>query len=107
MDAEKLAMQRRIDTLDRLANRLYAALTEAERENARLKAALETVKRQRDGLMSEVAGHCWACKNAKLSEISRSLFTCEFTSSVGMIHSKCEHWEWRGLCESNGGAEDA
>ena len=48
MDAEKLAMQRRIDALDQHANRLHAALTEAERENARLKAELETVKRQRD-----------------------------------------------------------
>ena len=64
---------------------------------------LELVKRQRDALMSEVAGHCWACKNAKPSEIGRSLFTCEFLPSVGMIRSKCEHWEWRGLCKENGG----
>lgn len=48
MDAEKKAMQRRIDKLDQYATRLHAALTEAERENARLKAELETVKRQRD-----------------------------------------------------------
>ena len=48
MDAEKLAMQRRIDTMDRLANRLYAALAGAEREIARLTAELETVKRERD-----------------------------------------------------------
>lgn len=48
MDAEKLAMQRRIDTMDEYANRLHAALIEAERENARLKAELETVKRERD-----------------------------------------------------------
>ena len=106
MVAEKLEMQRRIDTLDQYASRLHAALTGAEREIARLTAELENVKRERDGLMSEVAGHCWACKNAKLSEISRSLFTCEFTSSVGMIHSKCEHWEWSGLCAENGGAEE-
>ena len=106
MDAERNALQRRIDTLDQHAVKLHAALTGAEREIARLTAELETVKRQRDGLMSEVAGHCWACKNAKLSEISRSLFTCEFTSSVGMIHSKCEHWEWRGLCAENGGVQD-
>lgn len=48
MDAEKLAMQRRIDTLDEYATSLHAALTEYERENARLKAELETVKRERD-----------------------------------------------------------
>lgn len=48
MDAEKLAMQRRIDTLDQHATRLHAALTEQEREIARLTAELETVKRERD-----------------------------------------------------------
>lgn len=84
MDDERMMMQRRIDNLCE---------------------QLELVKRQRDALMSEVAGHCWACKNAKPSEIGRSLFTCEFLPSVGMIRSKCEHWEWRGVQE-NGGADD-
>ena len=36
MDAEKKAMQRRIDKLDQYAARLHAALTGAEREIARL-----------------------------------------------------------------------
>lgn len=54
MDAEKLALRRRIDTLDQHATRLHAALTEYERENARLKADLEIAKIQNQ-YISEVA----------------------------------------------------
>ena len=53
MDDEKQAMQRRIDTLDQHATRLHAALTEQEREIARLTAELETVKRERDAAVEK------------------------------------------------------
>ena len=98
MDAEKLAMQRRIDTLDQHATRLHAALTEAERENARLKADLENVKRERDAAVKDmtVIKFCHTCKWDKYSvDESDICYSCV---------NKC-YWEWRGLCEANGGAE--
>ena len=96
MDAEKLAMQRRIDTLDQHAIRLHAALTEYERENARLKAELETVKRERDAAVKDAkhAG-CVVCKYSDF-EWPKNCHDCEMGS----------RWEWRGLCESNGGANN-
>lgn len=126
MDAEKLAMQRRIDTLDQHATRLHAALTEAERENARLKAELEIVmreleeekanhqhtlecaqqfeedwlkmKRERDAAVKDMAviKLCHTCKLDKNSvDESDICYSCV---------NKC-YWEWRGLCESNGGKD--
>ena len=86
MDAEKKMMQRRIDNL-------------IER--------LEKVERERKALLKEVNGFCWSCKNKKPSKVSHNLSICEFfPKSLGMIRAKCEHWEWRGLCKENGGAED-
>lgn len=127
MDAEKLAMQRRIDTLDQYATRLHAALTEAERENARLKAELETVMRT---LEEEKANHqhtfecaqqfekewertkryrnsavadpqerrdCVDCKN------HYKLPTEEPCRSCGIGQ---RNWEYRWLNKKNGGAEE-
>ena len=108
MDAEKMAMQRRIDTMDRLANRLYAALKEHERENARLKADLETVKRERDAAVKdlEASKSCGSCIH--FDEISFLLHDAELH-----LPSQCvncilgiSQYVWRGVQE-NGGAEDA
>lgn len=54
MDAEKQAMQRRIDTLDQHAVKLHAALTENERENAQLKAELNVVRIQKNKMYEEM-----------------------------------------------------
>lgn len=107
MDAEKLAMQRRIDTLDQYANRLHAALTEAERDNARLKAELETVKRERDAAIKLLKYHksCAACKHSKLIP-DGDRFWIDCPKRDGRCRAK-DMWEWRGLCEENGGAGDA
>lgn len=103
MDAEKLAMQRRIDTLDQHAIRLHAALTEYERENARLKAELETVKRERDAALHDLheSRHCASCKHLEEKEelhkdydLPAQCFNC--------ISERSQHL-WRGLCEENGG----
>lgn len=104
MDAEKNALQRRIDTLDQYATRLHAALTGAEREIARLTAELETVKRERDALMWEVInadGRCEACKFGACPVIEEPCATCN-----PRVKGK-DSFAWRGLCAENGGAEDA
>lgn len=94
MDAERLAMQRRIDTLDEYATRLHAALTEAERENAQLKAELETVKRERDALRYDI-------------EKSGSCAVCGADGVACLSCGGLSNFAWRGLCAENGGAEDA
>ena len=103
MDAEKLAMQRRIDTLDEYATRLHAALTEYERENARLKAELETVKRERDAAVRDIPRACGYCKHYA----HRKTHECHSKKPCANISGVNTAWEWHGLCESNGGAEDA
>ena len=103
MDAEKLALRRRIDTLDEYATRLHATLTEAERENARLKAELETVKRERDALKRDLY--------MRVNGEARTCHICEFleqgeeTCDREVEMEKC--FVWRGLCAENGGVEDA
>lgn len=88
MDAEKLALRRRIDTLDEYATHLHAALTEYERENARLKAELETVKRQREALLKTIDVEYIASLEEKAIKLE-------------MLEATLK----RGLCEANGGAE--
>ena len=105
MVAEKLEMQRRIDTLDQYASRLHAALTGAEREIARLTAELENVKRERDAAVKDL-------------EASKSCGSCihfeekSFLSQDADLPSQCvncildrSQYVWRGVQE-NGGAED-
>lgn len=126
MDAEKLALRRRINTLDEYATRLHAALTEAERENARLKAELETVMRaleeekanpstplnahnslkkdwlkmkyERDAAVKDMAviKFCHTCKWDK--------YSVDESDICYSCVNKC-YWEWRGLCAENGGIE--
>lgn len=102
MEGEKLALRRRIDTLDEYANRLHATLTEQEREIARLTAELETVKRERDALKRDlymrVNGEVRTCHICEFLEQGEE--TCD--REVEM--EKC--FVWRGLCAENGGAED-
>lgn len=103
MNAEKLVMQRRIDTLDQYATLLYAALTEAERENARLKAELETVKRERDAAVHDI-NYATKCESCKHYPDDVNDFPC---NECIVIHHGCViGWEWRGLCKENGGIHD-
>lgn len=121
MDAEKQTMQRRIDTLDQHAVKLHAALTEYERENARLKADLEIAKiqnqyisevasayekdiekleRERDAAVSDLnrARHCLTCE---VNRDSKDENAPEFR----LLCRPC-HYAWRGPCKENGGAEE-
>lgn len=93
MDAEKQEMQRRIDTLDQHAVKLHAALTEYERENARLKAELETVKRERDAAVE---------KYNRMKE--NALILSEAVTAYERQSDK--KYNFSGLCKENGGAED-
>ena len=97
MDAEKLAMQRRIDTLDEYATRLHAALTEYERENARLKAELETVKREKDA-----AADCIFNIQMRV----RHSYALDMAQLSSMIGNEIFAWS-NGLKRGVGGAEDA
>lgn len=102
MGAEKLAMKRRIDTLDQHATRLHASLTEYERENARLKAELETVKRERDALLKYLTdSHFVPCDICKHQPESGDIMACD---RVRKVNGPC--FEWRGLCDANGGIHD-
>ena len=89
MDAEKLEMQRRIDTLDQYATHLRAALTEAERENAQLKAELETVKRHKAALLKTIDVEYIASLEEKAIKLE-------------MLEATLK----RGLCAENGGLPD-
>lgn len=101
MDAEKLALRRRIDTLDQYATHLHATLTEAERENARLKAELETVNRERDALKRDL-----------YMRVNGEVRTCHICEFLDPRFESCDRevemekcFVWRGLCAENGGAE--
>ena len=98
MDAEKLALKRRIDTLDEYATRLHAALTEQEREIARLTAELETVNRERDALMFDFKGYVKRPKKVCRLCGNRNKPICNMCEG-------CDVFEWRGLCKENGGIE--
>ena len=99
MDSEKLAMQRRIDTLDEYATRLHAALTEQEREIARLTAELETVKRERDAAVRDMTfkTRCESCKHYAVDIAAHPCNKCK-TTHMG-VH---DMWEWRGVQENGG-----
>ena len=104
MDAEKLALMRRIDTLDKHATRLHAALTEYERENARLKAELETVKRERDAAIETLrqSNECDGCKYESISPNDEPCVSC----ARCWRYEGDDKWEWRGLCAGNGGIKN-
>ena len=82
MDAEKLMMQRRIDNLIE---------------------QLETVKRERDGLMHDLkfVSKCKACKHCNLAIDQHPCNKCEVCDNGWVVY-----FEWRGLCAENGGLPD-
>lgn len=86
MDAEKMMMQREIDNLRWLLDRV-------ERERDALK---------RDLLSITVDGYC-SCSVCKY--FSPSMTVCKHTEEIG-AEDIGECFEWRGLCKENGGAED-
>lgn len=102
---EKQAMQRRIDTLDQHATRLHAALTEQEREIARLTAELETVKRERDAAVKdlEASKSCGSCIH--FSEKSFLLQDADLPSQCVNCILDRSQYVWRGVQE-NGGTEE-
>ena len=99
MDAEKLAMQRRIDNLLKYIDHLHGVITEYERQNAKLTAELEAVKREKDAALVDLKKRrdCKVCKYYVRQAFEEPCVSCGFGQ---------RNWEWRGLCESNGGAED-
>lgn len=113
MDAEKLAMQRRIDNLQKHIDRLHGALNESERKNAKLTVELEAVKRERDALMEDF-------KKYRIRNIQQTsgVYACDLCKYGGdpyrdEVGEKCPKgcdgltkWEWRGLCKENGGIEN-
>ena len=79
MDTEKLMMQKRIDNLCE---------------------QLELVKRQRDAAIAALdeIRHCDCCKHYKKKGSEEPCYSCDMLRKT--------NYEWRRLCEENGGAED-
>lgn len=105
MDAEKLALMRRIDALDQYAARLQGDLIGCERENAWLKAELETVKRERDAAVKAIKFHkfCIDCAHSTIIFSSDGTWVdCPKRDGRCSGH---ELWEWHGAQE-NGGKHD-
>lgn len=98
-NAEKLALQQRIDNLQEHIDHLHGVITDYERQNAKLKAGMEAVKRERDAAIIELKIYtgCKVCKYGDF-RFPTPCLACDKNSSS---------WEWRGLCAENGGAEDA
>lgn len=98
MDAEKQAMQRRIDNLQQHIDRLHGALNESERKNAKLTVELEAVKRERDAAIRDCARFpCYTCNEREIGDCCPQ---CRTTGTFRTLH------EWRGLCKENGGKQD-
>lgn len=109
MDAEKLAMQRRIDNLQQHIDYLYGELRDYERQTAKLTVELETVKRERDALIYDLkeASPCFSCKAfLRNGGKCRGGHGCLDDLMIKILGDKVgSGWEWRGLCAENGGVE--
>lgn len=70
---------------------------------------LEEVARERDAAIEEMRGRCYACANAKPHEKYQNFNTCAHLSAAvavgGYGKTRCDKWQWRGVCAENGGAE--
>ena len=121
MDAEKIAMQRRIDNLDRHITYLYGVVSDDERKIAKLTVELETVMR---ALEEEKANHQHTLECAQQFEkdwlkmkrerdalrydIEKS-GSCAVCGNDGVACLSCgglSNFAWRGLCAENGGLPD-
>lgn len=102
-----------------LIEQLTAELEQAERERDGLSimltsatSAFETVKRERDAAIEDMRGRCYACANARPHEKYPNMHTCEHiriraaVAVGGYGKTKCDKWQWRGVCAENGGGAD-
>ena len=105
-DAEKLMLQRRINNLQQHIDSLHGVITDYERQNAKLTAELEAVKRERDAAIKDmnVIPVCAICiHNEEKKELSeRHDIPSQCINCVFERHQ----FVWRGLCAENGGAGD-
>lgn len=69
---------------------------------AQLEAELETVKRERDALLKYLTdSHFVPCDICKHQPESGDIMACD---RVRKVNGPC--FEWRGLCDANGGIHD-
>lgn len=69
-----------------------------------LKTENERLRKERDALMDELKGICWACKNQKpwKMSVTGDTVACEHLAARGVVAAggragkNCEHWQWRG-----------
>lgn len=80
MDAEKMMMQREIDNLRWL---------------------LDRVERERDAAIKDIPRACGYCKHYA----HKKTHECHSKTPCANISGVNTAWEWRGLCKENGGAE--
>ena len=61
---------------------------------------IESAYRQRDALMDELRGRCFACAHVKRDKRLPGFNTCEhIPGAVAFLSdgkSGCKHWEWKG-----------
>ena len=97
MDAEKLAMQRRIDNLQQHIDYLYDELRDYERQNAKLTSELETVKRERDAALRDLRSsrYCKRCKH--LEEKLELEMQHDVPSQCMNCHFVVSQFLWRGV----------
>ena len=81
MDAEKMMMQREIDNLRWL---------------------LDRVERERDAAIKDIPRACGYCKHYA----HKKTHECHSKTPCANISGVNTAWAWRGLCKENGGAEE-
>lgn len=66
-------------------------------------AGLEQVRQERDALMEELRGRCFACVHVKQHDSFPQFNTCAHVVNglafLGDGKRECAHWEWRGVQE--------
>ena len=82
---------------------LASQIVLADEELESVKRELETVKRERDAAVRDIPRACGYCKHYA----HRKTHECHSKKPCANISGVNTAWEWHGLCESNGGAEDA
>lgn len=92
------------EMLESLAAELVQVKQERDGLNillAQAQSMLETRTRERDAVVEDLRGRCFACIHAKPYDKHPNLNKCPFVSFAvgGQGKRECEHWQWRGVKE--------
>jgi hypothetical protein len=74
------------------------AVEDMARENTELLQKIKQLEQERDAAIKDIPRACGYCKHYVHSKmLCRSKYPCAHVSGVNT------RWEWRGVCEGNGG----